>query len=262
MIDPHIRKDILAYLAEAAAKHDVRLLFAVESGSRAWGFPSRDSDYDIRFVYCHRPEWYLSINVENRRDVIERPCDELIDLSGWDIRKALRLFLKSNPPLLEWLDSPIVYTDELGFKDALRGLLPEFHSPISAMHHYLHMARGNNREYLAGETVKLKKYFYVVRPLLASRWIAEGRGPVPMEYARLLEILTDFPEARGELGDLLARKLAGDELDAGPRLPAVHAMIATELPRLEALAADLSGAKGDVERLNALFRKTLTRAWA
>ncbi|MDO8433705.1 MAG: nucleotidyltransferase domain-containing protein, partial [Candidatus Binatus sp.] len=87
------------------------VLLAVESGSRAWGFSSTDSDYDVRFIYIRRPEWYLSIDLENQRDVIEQPLADEIDLSGWDIRKALKLFHKSNPPLLEWLQCPVVYRE-------------------------------------------------------------------------------------------------------------------------------------------------------
>src|SRR5688500_9825730 len=152
-----------------------RILYAVESGSRAWGFPSADSDYDVRFVYVRPRDWYLSVNLESRRDVIERPIVDHIDLSGWDIRKALRLFAKSNPPFLEWLSSPIVYRDELSFADAVRALLPRYYSPVSSLYHFLRMAQGNYREFLQGPEVIVKKYFYVLRPLLAVRWIEQGR---------------------------------------------------------------------------------------
>ena len=136
----------------------VRLLYACESGSRAWGFASTDSDYDVRFLYLRPREWYLSIDVERRRDVIERPIDGLLDINGWDLRKALGLFRKSNPPLLEWLHSPIVYLDRHGVAERLRALLEQYYSPTACFHHYYHMAKGNYREYLKGEEVKLKKY--------------------------------------------------------------------------------------------------------
>ena len=103
----------------------VAVLLAVESGSRAWGFPSVDSDYDVRFIYIRRPEWYLSIDLENRRDVMERPLENEIDLSGWDVRKALKLFEKSNPPLLEWLQCPFIYRECFSLAAQLRELLPE-----------------------------------------------------------------------------------------------------------------------------------------
>ena len=104
---------IRSMLADVEASEDVRICLAVESGSRAWGFPSADSDYDVRFIYVRHPDSYLSI--EDVRDVIERPLTDNIDLSGWDIRKALHLFRKSNPPLLEWLQSPMVYSDRPSF---------------------------------------------------------------------------------------------------------------------------------------------------
>jgi predicted nucleotidyltransferase len=86
---------------------DVVVLLAVESGSRAWGFSSKDSDYDARFIYLRRPEAYLSIRAP--RDVIERRIVDEVDVNGWDLRKALGLLMKSNPPLLEWLQCPIIY---------------------------------------------------------------------------------------------------------------------------------------------------------
>ncbi len=90
-----MERTIKAGLAEIEAQENVRIVYACESGSRAWGFPSSDSDYDVRFIYLHPLEWYLSI--EKRRDVIERPITGVLDVNGWDLRKALQLFRKSNP---------------------------------------------------------------------------------------------------------------------------------------------------------------------
>ena len=176
--------EIKRRLAALEKSEDAAILLCVESGSRAWGFESSDSDYDVRFIYVRRPEAYLSIDLESHRDVIERPIVDEIDLSGWDIRKALKLFQKSNPPLLEWLQSPLIYVERDSFAGRLRALLPDYYSPRNCFHHYFHMARGNVREYLRGETVWRKKYFYVLRPLLALRWLELGLGPVPMECTR------------------------------------------------------------------------------
>ena len=111
-----IRKEVLRRLDAVEREEDVRVLYACESGSRAWGFASPDSDYDVRFIYVHRPDWYLSI--VDRRDVIERPIVDEYDLSGWELRKTLRLFRKSNPPLIEWLGSPIVYRERTAMGSA------------------------------------------------------------------------------------------------------------------------------------------------
>jgi hypothetical protein len=126
--------------------HDVRVLYACESGSRAWGFASHDSDYDVRFIYVHSRDWYLSI--EDRRDVIEEPISDVLDISGWELRKTLRLLRKSNPPLLEWLKSPVVYAVDEPFVADFRQLADDFYSPARCFQHYLHMAFGNAREYL------------------------------------------------------------------------------------------------------------------
>jgi len=178
---------IRSELSTLEQANDVMILLSVESGSRAWGFPSADSDYDVRFIYLHKSDWYLSVDLEDRRDVIEQPIQELLDISGWDIRKALRLFHKSNPPLLEWLQCSIVYQERFSFAKKLRDLLPDFYSPKASYFHYLHMARGNIQEYLHGDTVWQKKYFYVLRPLLAMLWIERSLGPVPIEFNRLLD---------------------------------------------------------------------------
>lgn len=109
-IDPHVRTRVLVELEAIEQRHDVRVLFACESGSRGWGFASPDSDYDVRFLYVHKPEWYL--RVEPQRDVIERPIDDVLDVSGWELRKALQLMRRSNPTLFEWLDSPVIYRED------------------------------------------------------------------------------------------------------------------------------------------------------
>ncbi len=114
-------------LARIEGEEGVRIVYACESGSRAWGFPSRDSDYDARFLYIRPVEWYLSIT--EKRDVIERPISNMLDITGWDLRKALRLFRKSNPPLLEWLQSPTVYKETGSAAEALRSLSPLAFSP-------------------------------------------------------------------------------------------------------------------------------------
>ena len=238
---------------------EVRVLYAVESGSRAWGFPSRDSDYDVRFIYLHPTDWYLS--VEGRRDVIEHALEPDLDLSGWDLPKALALFRKSNPPLLEWLHSPIVYKEDRRFTERLRALLPDYYSPRACMYHYLHMAGGNMREYLKGERVWTKKYFYVLRPLLACKWIEAGRGVAPMAFPVLVEAMVEDDALKEAIGELLERKRKGEELDEGPRVEVISSFIEHEVARLNAKLADV--ARGDLsfEPLNELFKRTLREVW-
>ena len=248
-------------LESVESSDNIVVLLAVESGSRAWGFPSIDSDYDVRFIYIRPPEWYLAIDAASQRDVIEQPLQHQIDLSGWDVRKALQLFQKSNPPLLEWLQSSIIYRERFSFAAKLRELLPEFYSSKACFFHYLHMARGNIREYLQGDRVWRKKYFYVLRPLLAMRWIDHELGPVPIEFQKLIEATIGDVTLRAALDDLVAAKRAGVELDRGPRIPAISDFIANEMARLESTTCNQAAAGQDIERLNQLFRSTLKEVW-
>lgn len=151
-IDPAVTKVITSRLSGLEKAEVVRVGYAVESGSRAWGFASVDSDYDVRFLYVRKPEWYFSVNVERRRDVIELPIDGDLDINGWDLRKACQLLRKSNPPLLEWLHSPIVYRDRFGLAQKLRDLLPLFFSAKACSYHYLSMAKNNYRSIASSRT--------------------------------------------------------------------------------------------------------------
>lgn len=244
------------------SEEDIVVCLAVESGSRAWGFPSVDSDYDVRFIYVWPPEQYLSIDVEEKRDVIERPLNSEIDLSGWDLRKALKLFGRSNPPLLEWLQSPTVYVERFSVADRLRKLLPRFYSPKACFHHYLHMAQGNFREYLKGDFVWRKKYLYVLRPLLAIRWIEDDRGPVPIEFERLLAAVVAEPTLKAAIHDLLNEKRAGHELGRGPRSQVISEFIESELERHgEGEAAKTHPPTPNLDELNELFRLSLSEIW-
>lgn len=216
---------IRARLRQIEAEENARVLYACESGSRAWGFPSLDSDYDVRFLYLRPKEWYLSIDLERRRGVIERCIDDCLDISGWDLRKALGLFRKSNPPLLEWLGSPIVYLEEFTIASRMRTLAPAYYSPMASTYHYLSMARGNYRDLLKGPQVSVKKYFYALRPILAVNWIERGLGVVPMEFEVLVGRLVDSAELREQIEKLVAAKREGKEMDRGPLITPMSAFI-------------------------------------
>ncbi|MBI5471443.1 MAG: nucleotidyltransferase domain-containing protein [Ignavibacteriae bacterium] len=242
-------------------QEQVVILLAVESGSRAWGFPSADSDFDVRFVYCRSPEFYLSIDLADQPDVIERPIEDSIDLSGWDIRKALTLFKKSNPPLLEWLQCPIIYREQSFFANEMRKFLPDFYSPIASFFHYKHMAEGNFRDYLRGDVVWRKKYLYVLRPLLATRWIRQGLGPVPIEFARVVEATVPSGPVRDAIDRFIEQKRAGQDLDRGPRIPILSDFIEAEIQTLADEAPDRQFKPASVEKLNALFQTILSDLW-
>lgn len=259
MIPEETGTEILQRLRSAEAEHGVRILLAVESGSRAWGFASPNSDFDVRFIYMRDPEWYQAVDLEERRDVIEYPIVDDIDLNGWDVRKALRLFWKSNPAFVEWLLSPITYIDESLFRRAALALLPGVYSPVKGVWHYRSMARTNYRGYLREPVVRLKKYFYVLRSLLAARWIARTGRAAPIEFERLLALLQDEPAVLSEVHLLLERKRNTPELGLAPAVPLLNMFIEAEL---EGGTVDVSQKSPvprpkAIDQLNRLFHRVL-----
>jgi len=256
MIPAPVRTEILRRIRAAEAEHRVRVLLAVESGSRAWGFESPNSDFDARFIYVHERDWYLSI--DDKRDVIEYPIVDDIDLNGWELRKALRLFRGSNPAFIEWIQSPIVYLEHGSFAQACRDLLPTIYSCVRGIHHYRSMAKTNYRGYLREELVPLKKYFYVLRPLLSVRWLEAFGRPAPIEFHKLLHLVDGQSDLLADIQKLLEQKRAAPEMGLAPQVASIHAFIEAELQRLESLELDpsqpLDNATG---HLNKLFARCL-----
>ncbi len=250
-----MRSQIIERLQQIEIDENVVILYACESGSRSWGFPSADSDYDCRFIYIHPTEWYLTI--QNKRDVIETPLVDNFDISGWDICKALGLFRKSNPPLLEWLGSPIVYWEKSDFAEQLRRFSKQYYSPAACIYHYLHMAQGNARDYLRGEQVRLKKYFYVLRPILAVNWIEHGYGVAPTAFANLVERVVDDPNLKSEIERLIALKQTGSEADYGAHISAFDDFVESELNRLNSQKQNYQNNPAPMELLDELFRNIL-----
>ena len=253
-----MRARILTELDAIEARDDVRIVYACESGSRAWGMASADSDYDVRFIYAHRPEWYLSL--EPGKDVIELPIDEQLDISGWDLRKTLRLFGQSNPALLEWLISPIVYRETPEIMEPLRALIPTVFSPQRAYHHYWHSARKFHQRYASGENRSLKAFFYLLRTLLAALWIDARETPPPMTLADLARAMLPVP-LHPELTRLLATKRAGGEQDVAEAFGPLWAFTETELARLDALDRHFHRTWPPMDQLNILFRRFLDEIW-
>lgn len=199
---------------------------------------------------------YLSI--AERRDVIELPIIDDLDINGWELRKALRLMKKGNPVLFEWLHSPLRYRTDEAFMAALMPVADRHYSPSAAFHHYLHMAYNNWREYLRGPTVRLKKYLYVLRPVLACRWIEAGRGTPPMEFDQLVDALVTDHRLRSAIDGLIERKRHGDELNEGPAIPEINVFLNEEIVRLDAVAATLPRkVSSDDDVLDKLFQRVV-----
>lgn len=230
LVEDEIKEEILERLGEVEKEHNVTILYACESGSRAWGFASADSDYDVRFIYAHPEDWYLSFDVEKRRDVIEYPIVDEIDCGGWDIRKALYLFTRTNGALLEWLNSPIKYIEHGDFAQNLRDFAPKALNQTALLYHYSHMARRNAREYLFKDKVKLKKYFYVLRPLLAMNYVQKFSSPPPVEFENLVESVAP-KSIRPGVKKLLELKRNSPELGLGDPIQEINDYINIELER-------------------------------
>ncbi len=255
-------QEINAGLVGLRDQHNVSLLFACESGSRAWGIESPDSDYDVRFIYVHKLDWYLQLISD--RDVIElMDMDGLLDFSGWDLCKALNLAGRSNPGLLEWLRSPIIYHVDRPFVTELRSIMERF-SAKALMHHYISLAHTQVQKYWRlGEPVRLKKYLYAIRPLLAAEYMYRHDYEMPPLAFRTLaaEAILTIDEA-AELDLLLEMKMKQTELDGAGRFPLLDKKIGagidpTGMYRYWANSAPSDGPSP--RRLQDLFLRTVQR---
>jgi len=250
VIDPLVRARIDTELCAIEREHDVRILLAVESGSRAWGFPSRDSDYDVRFLYVQPAEKYLTL--VPGRDVIERPIDATLDVNGWDLRKAFQLLLRSNAVLVEWLTSPIHYRDR-GNVAARIWELGRANVGLSALaYHYDRQARRSFDEITGAETVRFKTYCYALRPALALSWLRCRATPPPMDLPSLLEGLEITVEEASVIAVLVGQKSQATEQDTTSRIPTLDRMIGAVLtdPAPEIVPIDR---RAVAEQADALF---------
>ena len=259
-------KTILEYLTKASEEHDVRILYAAESGSRAWGFASADSDYDVRFIYARPIEHYLSFNVELKRDVLELKAENLLyDISGWDIRKALGLFTRSNGALLEWLQSPICYIEAHRAIATLRTLAKDHFNPTALCFHYYRMAKNNAREFLKGDTVPLKKYLYVLRAFIAVDFVLEMQALPDVNFLSLLawtSVLNPrVAEIKGAVEQLIFAKRATAELGEGNRISVLDTYIErameTNTEAFVNFKRDDLRHRGWDRQLNAIFRDAI-----
>ena len=249
-----IQKEIAENLREIEQRENVRILHAVESGSRAWGFASPDSDYDVRFVYVRDRDDYLRI--DEPRDVIEWKLDDVLDINGWDLKKALLQFAKGNATLFEWSGSPVVYrtTEEWS---RIAGAAAGYFSEKAAVYHYYGTANNTLHEYLMKEAVRYKKYFYALRPLLAAIYIEYFHSPPPVLFEHLLRM--ELPEElRRAIDELLAVKKITTEAEELPHIPAIMDFIKTETSRQKEIAAAMPDDRNrDFSALNEVFRETI-----
>ncbi|MFT3827509.1 MAG: nucleotidyltransferase domain-containing protein [Chitinophagaceae bacterium] len=223
-----MRTTILNKLQHIAKEHDIHILYACESGSRGWQFPSPDSDYDIRFIYAKPFSRYLSVSEQKYQ--LSFPLSKELDIYGWDIRKVLQLVRKSNTTPFEWLQSPIVYMAEDGFRDALWSLCNQYFSPRSNIHHYLGIAYGALESMTTTDEIDIKKLFYVLRPLLAAKWCLEKNSIAPMTIEPLMSLLPDTLYT--PVQELIAFKSTVNEDHRIVLAPSFRSFIAEEMSRI------------------------------
>ena len=246
-----MKAEIETKLGEIESAEHVRVLLAVESGSRAWGFASPDSDWDVRFIYVRRLDDYLTIRP--RRDVIEK-MDGDLDFAGWDLPNALCLFQKSNPALIEWLDSPIVYRADEAFLRRIQALVPRVVSLDAGLQHYRSMAASTYRNYFGEDIVQLKKYLYVLRPLLAGLHIEHFNKWPPTLFGSILGQAELEPNVRKGIDALLAAKSETAELGRRARFPVLDSFIEANLERLAGKRLLKQHDQAPIEELDAIFR--------
>jgi len=220
-----IIESIKQKLSEIEQKENVRIIYACESGSRAWGFESEDSDYDVRFVYVRNAQDYL--HLEEKRDVIEAELNEVYDINGWDIQKLLRLLMKSNPTIFEWAASLIVYRTSEDW-EKVKAILSEYFQLDKSMYHYLSMLKNNVRNYFCSDDIILKKYLYILRPALALEWIMQYKCPPPMKFSELAENCLPS-ELMPSVEQILEAKKSADEKAKGHRAEDIDYFVQTKI---------------------------------
>lgn len=204
-----MKKTIINKLNEIEKKYNISILLAIESGSRAWGFPSLDSDYDVRFIYKHNPDWYISIS--EKKDTIERMFSKELDFGGWDIRKTLKLLKKSNASIFEWMQSPIRYSANKSFLNGLKKLSNDSFSPITCVHHYLSMSKKYYNSFTNSDSIKIKSLFYALRTSLAGKWIVKNKTYPPIQFQILLDHLVNNKRLKLKIERLMENKQQATE---------------------------------------------------
>jgi len=253
-----MKKKISHYLSKIEEEKDVKILLACETGSRAWGFPSPDSDFDIRIIYKHKKDWYLSLN--EQKDNIDLMFENNeIDITGWDLKKSLKLLQKSNAPLLERIQSPILYKYDKEFLDEMKLVAQNQYSRIATIHHYLSMTKKFTEELKEKEEYKLKKFFYALRSATACKWIVEKEEMPPIEFMKMVNGLGLSSSLTKRINELISLKATISESYYHKGEKELISFIEECIELADEKRQSLSASKGDIEDLNTFFLKTLAK---
>jgi predicted nucleotidyltransferase len=252
----NMEQKIKKYLEHLESSRNIEILLACETGSRAWGFPSPDSDYDIRIIYKHDTKWYLSLTEE--KDTIDEFYEnQEIDISGWDLRKSLLLLKKSNVPLLEWIQSPLVYQANSVFLAEINKIAPDYYSKIASIHHYSSMAKNMFKEIKEQENYKLKKFFYAIRAATACLWVLDREEIPPIQFSIMLNQLNLPETVKEKTKQLIELKAFKNEDFLHHSDDELLSFIQDVLYRVDSESNKLPPAIGKIDKLNEFFIKTL-----
>lgn len=255
-----MEKHIQEKLKEIEKEKSVKILYACETGSRAWGFPSPDSDYDVRMIYMHEPEWYLTLS--DKKDTIEMMLDDgELDITGWDFKKCLKLLWKSNGALLERIQSPIVYHNTGGLTEMFKHYADKCFAPIAAMHHYSGMAKNSFDDIEGKEEIKLKKLFYALRATLACKWILEKDSIPPIVFITMVNELEFDEKLKDKIRSLIELKSGKNENYVHPAEKELSDFIREQLTIADEKAISLKGRKEKDTDLDEFFRYGLKTYW-
>lgn len=262
-----MKQQIIEVLKRIELEYDVKILFACDAGSRALGFADHDSDYDIRFIYVHTLDWYLSI--EQKKDVLEVPKQDALsieinpqlDMSGWELTKTLRLYRKSNPSLIEWLQSKEIYLQQYSTIEKMKAMTGNIFSEKSFIIHHINIAKRNFDAGLGKKEGNIKLYLYILRSILTGQWIVKYGSVPPVEFQELIQILSPGRVKETALKLLLAKQ-AGELLQNDVDLTIIDDFIMKEIDFLESYAKQLTKNHCDSTKiLNQIFRDTLEEVW-
>lgn len=255
-----IKETIIKTLKQTEDLRQIQIIHAIESGSRAWGFASPDSDYDCRFIYLHRPDWYISI--QKRPDVIEYAPDAVYDINGWDLIKVIGHIVKSNAVMGEWLSSGIIYQSRPEVAALLEQLATDYFNPITVSYHYLSLAKKKFAEVSSNKTARLKTYFYILRPIACLRYIEQYRQRPFMEYRKNLDAVLPPEQIYDKIIDLCNRKVLLDEADVIAPDPVLHTYIKSEIEHFNQLLPLMQFKKNnDYEYADHILRKIIRMVW-
>ena len=207
-----MKERILTLLHDLERKHGIRNLLAVSYGSRSFGYASAESDWDVRFIYVHRPEWYFSI-AKTEDSVKLILDDEDIDMEGYDLKKALTLLSRTNPNESDWLHAKDYLIVDDDFLHAMQAFEAQCYNPHHAMYHFYSIALKHSQRYLEKE-VTLKRFVYYMRGLLSCRWMEEHGSHPPVIVDELIDAtIADNEAVREKAHHLLELKRTGRSHD-------------------------------------------------